>query len=126
GRLAAKGLFVNDKVTRLRALMAEAVPRKSCPPEAMPRRIPAFDWFESNLAPAPIIQSRRARAEREISRITAWYSCTVELERLLDQSQACSISQLDDAALEVVLMHMRRIQDCAQMGLGSPHEPPAS
>ncbi len=117
---------MKDKVARLRALMADAVPRKVEPPDLTQRQFPAFEWFEANTTLTPIAQTPRARAEREISRITTWYQCSDELYRLLDREEASTLAELDDAALEDVLVQMRCIQDCAQLGLGSPHAPPGS
>lgn len=62
---------MHDKVTQLRQLLAESMPRRPATPER--RALAAFQRYQYNGGLPPIEQSPRARAEREIQRIAMTY-----------------------------------------------------
>lgn len=85
-----------------------------------------FALYEFNAAPPPVLeQTPRARAEREIGRIAAWYGWASEITRALDCAGAVSFAGLEEHQVEQLLARMRQLEDCAQSGLDGPDTPPA-
>jgi hypothetical protein len=118
---------MHDKVTRLRQLMSEALPRE---PQLTPAEVQArtaFAHYEIN-APQPIVleQSAQARAIRDIMRIASWYGWMGEVERALDAGSCPSLHSLPEEELDRLSARMRRLEDCAQNGMGAPDAPPAA
>ena len=118
---------MHDKVSRIRALLDEAVKRKDAlarSPEAEARL--AYQAYASNderafyADPAP-----RARSVREILRIAAFYNWPRVVERALDDAGVRSLTSLSDGDLEALLAHMRQLEDCARNALDPPDAPPA-
>ena len=107
---------------KVRELLAEARPREDAETQAGR----AFQHFEFNTA-APIYaeQTPRARAEREVGRIAAWYQLPGEVTRALDRAGVTVVSALDDQALEQLLARMRTLEDCIQNGGDAPDAPAA-
>ncbi len=117
--------MLQEKVARLRQLMSEATPSGPSKAEAEARH--AFQLYELNYPRAPLVvaQSPRARMQREIERIAAWYGWTSEVIRALDAHQASTMDALDDDAISALFERMRMLEDCAQQGCDSPDSPPA-
>lgn len=117
---------MHDKVTRLRQLMSEAIPREPqlTPSEAQARI--AFAHYEMN-APQPVLldQSDQARAIRDVMRIASWYGWMGEVERALDAANCGSLQSMGQEDLDRLANRMRRLEDCAQNGMGAPDAPPA-
>lgn len=118
---------MHDKVSRIRALLNEAVERKDAlvrSPEAEARR--AFQAYASNderafyVDPAP-----RAKAVREILRIATHYNWPRVVEQALDDAGVMSLTSLDDDDLDALLSQMRQLEDCARNALDPPDAPPA-
>lgn len=115
---------MSDHVARIRALMREAVPVRPVEIEAAAAR--SFQLHEFNSMPAPaLLQTGKARAQREIQRIARWYGWGGEIDRALDQAQTCSLDGLDDAALGALRDRMQLLEACAQDGCDPPDMPPA-
>jgi hypothetical protein len=89
----------------------------------------SYGWFDANYgALAPIVQTPRARKEREVMRITGYYPLwgPTELKRLLDRECAERIEDISNAALERIVKRMRELHDSAQHGCEPPEAPPAT
>lgn len=117
-----------NSVARIRRLLGEAVEEKQrqlhASTEAKARR--QFEVYEFNTGLPALNTSKRARAERQIGRIVAWYAWAgPELARQLDRLEAPSLEQLDDAGVEQLLEHLAKLEDCVQQGLDSPDAPAA-
>ena len=118
---------MNENVSRLRQLLADASPRrqkKSPAPEQAQRE---YDYFAANEpVVATLDTSPRAKAVREIMRIAEWRNAHVALTMTLDRMDASSVSDLPDDKLATLLETMRQIELCAETGAGSPYAPPAT
>lgn len=117
---------MHDKVTRLRQLLSEAVPRTPEPSPQEAAALKAFAIYEVN-APTPFVleQTPKARAMREIMRIAGWYQWQGEIERALDTVGATTLGDLQEHELEDLLTRMRLLEDCVQNGTDAPDAPPA-
>lgn len=117
---------MHDKVTRLRQLLSEAVPRTPEPSPQEAAALKAFAIYEVN-APTPFVleQTPKARAMREIMRIASWYQWHGEIERALDRVGVSALTDLEDYELEELLSRMRQLEDCVQNGTDAPDAPPA-
>ena len=117
---------MHDKVSRLRQIMSEAVPRRPLPDRSEAAANDAFAYFECN-APQPIVveQTPEARAIREIMRIATWYGWPGEITRALDAAGATVLQSLDSEQLQDLLERMRTLEDCVHTGGDSPNAPPA-
>lgn len=105
----------------MREVLAEARPRETAETEA--RR--GFQLFEFNTAPAIYAeQTPRARAQREVDRIAAWYNLGGEVARALDAAGVSVVTALDDGQLEQLVARMQQLEDCIHNG-GAPDAPPA-
>lgn len=118
--------MLQDKVTRLRQLLSEAVPKEDEPLSAEAAAARAFRIYELN-SPQPLLveQTARARAEREIERIASWYRWDAEIVRALDRAGASSLSLLEDHEVDDLLQRMKQLEDCVREGLDCPDTPPA-
>jgi len=115
-----------DKVTRLRQLMSEAIPRQSAPPRPEQAAAQAFAFFDFNTTPVPTLDtSPRAKQEREIARIATWYGWGNEIARALDKADVASLSGLNDDQANGLLERLQQLENCAQEGLDCPDAPPA-
>ena len=115
-----------DKVARLRQLMAEAVPAKSREACTEEQALHLFHLHEFNTGTAELIAtSPRAKALREIDRISNWYGWRNEIVRCLDRNDVSSTTQLSDSAVEALLERMKTLEDCVREGLDCPDAPPA-
>ena len=115
---------MHDKVSRLRQLMADAVPRPA------PRSLAEEDMWARYAAhaanspdPVALDDSQRAVDVRAINRIATWYNATSALVAWLDKAGATSISALNDDRVADLREHMQQIEDCAQSGFDSPFAP---
>lgn len=118
--------MLSEKVARLRQLMSEAVPRKPGEtPEAVALRL--FQLHEFNTAPTAVVveQTARAREEREVERIAAWYGWQGEIVRALDAACVASLQGLSDHGVTALLARMRQLEECAQNGFDCPDAAPA-
>lgn len=117
----------SEKVARLRQLMSEAVPRNSKQSEQEAETNRQFRLYEFNagLPPLVIEQTPRARSERDIERIAAWYGWNNEILRALDAARAESLQALSDSEVEELRDRMRRLEECVREGLDCPDAPPA-
>ena len=116
---------MQDKVARLRQLMREAVPRNA--PESLEQQAHhAFAVYSLNVpSPPAVVQTHRARMERDIARIAAWYGWSGEIVRALDAAHAHSVTALSDDQVEQLASRLRQLESCAQNGLDAPDTPPA-
>lgn len=118
---------MNDKVSRLRQLMAESVPRPLEPTAAQAAAQREYEYFAANEpVQRTLDMSPRARAIRDIMRIATWYRAESALTLTLDKLKAASLGDLPDDALTQLLEDMRQIELCVQTGAGSPFAPPAN
>lgn len=89
----------------------------------------AYDYWAYNAAclaaPPPLDQSPRARAMREINRIAARRRWGDEVARWMDRAAAGRFADLDDAQLEGLRDHMRRLEDCGHTACDPDDEFPA-
>lgn len=94
-------------------------------PEAQAQR--AFQLYEFNAGPVLVVeQTPRARAIREIGRITAWHrGLEHEVPRALDAAGVADLASLDDTALDQLLDRMRLLEDNIYNGGDSPDAPAA-
>jgi hypothetical protein len=119
---------MHDKVSRLRALMAEAVPRPVPKSRSEEDAWTAYQHFVANdPGGAALDDSARAKAVRAINRIATWYGmgASSALVQWLDRAGAAGISQLTDDQVNELHAHMRNLEDCMQLGYGSPYAPAA-
>lgn len=112
-------------VRQVEDVLAEIAPRREQPDTAEILAQRAFQLHEFNTALAPIEQSPRARAIREITRIATWYGWGGEVARALDAEHAVALSALSPASLEQLLSRMRQLEECVQNGGDAPDAPPA-
>lgn len=117
---------MHDKVSRLRQLMADAVPRPA------PRSLAEEDMWARYATHAansgeglPLDDGARAVHVRAINRIATWYQATSALTLWLDSAGAAGIAALTDDQVADLRVHMQRIEDCAQSGFDSPFAPSA-
>jgi hypothetical protein len=117
--------MLNEKVARLRQLMSEAVPRK--PAEtAESAALRLFQLHEFNSAPVVVVdQSPRARTERQVERIAAWYGWQAEIVRALDSECVASLQGLSESGLDTLHARRKQLEECAQHGLDCPDAAPA-
>lgn len=118
---------MNEKVSQLRRLIAEASPRRQAPSAAQQAAERAYDYFAANEPAQPALDtSPRAKAVREIMRIVVWRNAETALTMALDKMNAASVTDLPDDKLASLLESMRQIELCAETGAGSPFAPPAT
>src|SRR5687768_1375281 len=116
---------MQDKVTRLRQLLSESIPQESGPGAKETAAKQAYQLFELNTAPPiVVIQTPRARNEREIERIATWYGWSGEIVRALDKARALTMAGLSDDDIEELLERMKRLEECVREGLDCPDAPP--
>jgi hypothetical protein len=115
---------MQDKVTRLRQLMSEALPR---PPSALAANEDAWRAYEvySFNTAAPVEQAPRDLAARAINRIAMTYGWPHAVQQFLDAAQVPSISLLSNEQVDQLLERMRHLESCAQTGCDSDEAPPA-
>ena len=117
---------MHEKVARLRQLMSEAVSQQPEPSPAERDSMRLFRIYDFNTAPALVVDtSPRAKAEREIERIAAWYNWSGEILRHLDRHGAASLSALHEDAINELLSRLQRLEECVREGLDCPDAPPA-
>ena len=106
---------MRENVARVRRLLEEAVQEKRAQQTRSPEQQAqgAFQLYEFNIGMAPLEQTPRARAEREIHRIAWTYGWQAEVARALDFHAATSLSALDDPQVDELAARMRRLLDCA-------------
>lgn len=114
---------MHDKVTQLRQLLAESMPRRPATPER--RALAAFQHYQYNGGLPPIEQSPRARAEREIQRIALTYGWQGAVVRALDDAGATELAGLDDQLLDGLARQMREYVDRAMTACDFDEAPPA-
>jgi hypothetical protein len=117
---------MHEHVKRIRELLKDATPKaKPRPVETEEQRRRAFEYYEFNVG-LPVVESTpRARALRDIARISTWYGWGAEVTRALDAEGVTAAGELSDAAVEALLVRMLHLEDAAQMGCGAPDAPPA-
>jgi hypothetical protein len=108
---------MRDQVAKIRRLLAEATPLDV--PQYGPVAVHGHE------PPADLHQSPRARSEREILRIAAWYNWGPEITRFLDAYSVISLCGLPIEGLNRLLDRMKQLEDCVQMGFDAPDAPPA-
>lgn len=117
---------MQDKVARLRQLMSEALPKDTGHRSAEADASRAFRLYEFNSAPPLVVeQTPRARIERDIDRIAAWYGWHGEVARALDSAAVSTVGALTDGDLERLQCRMRQLEECVKEGLDCPDAPPA-
>lgn len=118
---------MQEKVSRLRKLMAEAVPRPTTVTQPEQDMWARYQNHAANTAdPVALDDSDRARAVRTINRISTWYGASSVIVAWLDRRGATGIAALPDEQVQELRAHMEQIEDCAQQGFDSPFAPPAS
>jgi hypothetical protein len=115
---------MHDKVSRLRQLMSEAIPRPASALAANEDAWRAYEAYDFNTRPAAD-QGPRDIAVRTINRIAMRYNWPNEVQHFLDSRRFPSISQMPDADVEELLDRMRHLEDCIQNGCDSAEAPPA-
>lgn len=113
------------KVSRLRQIIAEAVPIEA--PKA-PDESDAWRRFQSFSANDPLPawdDSERARQLRAINRIACSYGWVSEIQRILDAAGASSLSALSDEEVAHAHQRMATLEECAREGFDPPDAPVA-
>lgn len=117
------------KVSRLRQLLAEAIPAgQNTPQAAASIEEDAWRAYQAFAANDPLPahdDSRRAKATRKINRIALRYGWASEIQRFLDHVDRSSISALDDFEVERLLERMVALEDCLRDGCDPPDMPAA-
>lgn len=118
---------MHEKVARLRQLMSEAVSQQPDTGGIELQTIRQFRLYDFNTAPAVLLDtSPRAKTERQIERIAAWYQWgAAEIVRHLDQCGASSLPGLADDDAHALLDRLQRLEECVREGLDCPDAPPA-
>lgn len=120
---------LNDLEAALLARVAKRRPKPKLQgvdgPTPTERLLRAFDYYEFNTALPIVDQSERARALRDIARISTWYGWGNEITRALDREQVGAAGELSDAALRELLRRMKSLEDSAQCGCDPEDAPPA-
>lgn len=112
---------MRDKVERLRQLLAEATPLQGPElPTASNEPLAPGDFRSIVLDDSP-----RARNEREIMRIAAWYNWGNEIVRAIDRAGTVSMAGMSDVEIDTLLKRMQVLEECVQEGLDPPDSPPA-
>lgn len=113
-------------VNQLQAVIAKAAPAEQ-PRAARPAgRAHAPLQHPCHLAPVfSVVQTPRARAIREVTRIATWYGWQAELARALDAAGACSLHGLSREDLAALVTRMQLLEECVQHGGDPPDAPPA-
>lgn len=113
-------------MTRLRQIIADSVPIE--PPKTHDEA-DAWRRYQQYVANSPmpaIDTSQRARWSRNINRIAMSYGWIGELQRILDEHEAASISALDDDAVETMHQRFVTLERCYREGCDLPDSPHAS
>jgi hypothetical protein len=117
---------VNQKVSRIRELLKDATPvRAPTAPSLDENRLRAFEYYEFNVSLPVVQQSPRARALREIARISTWYGLGAEVTRYLDRESVEVAGELSDDAVDALLSRLRQLEDAIQSGCDPADSPPA-
>lgn len=112
------------RLAQLRQLVRDATPEPQQSAEA--RAAKAFQSYEFNAAPTfEVVQTPRARAIREVTRICSWYGWGHEVARALDAAAVETMHSLADDDLDQLVDRMRLLEDCVQHGGDAPDAPPA-
>ncbi len=115
---------MQDKVTRLRQLMSEAIPRPTPPPAANEDAWRAWQVYESNVGP-PAPQTDRDLAIRAIHRIVMRYHWPQVVQQFLDEQRVPALSALCDRAVDELHERLAHLELCIQTGCDDAHAPPA-
>lgn len=113
------------KVSRLRQIIAEAVPVE--PPKTADES-DAWRRFQSFAANDPLPafdDSERARQLRAINRIATSYGWIAEIQRLLDGFEVSTLSALDDDQVALAYQRFVTLEDCVREGFDPPDCPVA-
>lgn len=113
------------KVSRLRQIIAEAVPVE---PPKHAEEADAWRRYQAFAANDPLPawdDSERARQVRAINRIATSYGWISEIQRLLDALGASSLSALSDEEISQAHERMVTLEDCAREGFDPPDCPVA-
>lgn len=117
---------MQDKVTRLRQIMSEAIPLAPAIPPSQAAANEAFAYFDANgSAGIAIEQTPQARAIRDIMRIASWYGWSSEITRAMDAASASTLHDLMPDDLDLLHRRMRTLEDCVHTGSDAPDSPPA-
>jgi hypothetical protein len=107
---------MQDHVARIRELLRDATPKKRPAPDPSEQMRRAFEYYEFNVGLPVVEQTPRARAMREIARISTWYGWTTEITRALDAEGVNATGELSDSAIETLLERMQSLLAAAQAG----------
>lgn len=120
-------MAVNRKwVGQVEQLLAEIAPDMGAQPETKQHKASQdFTWYDLNVQAAPLEQTPRARAIREITRLASYHGWGQEVSRFLDRCEVAALPALPDDDLQALRDHMRRLEDCLHSGAGAPDAPPA-
>lgn len=114
------------RMTRLRQIIADSVPVE--PPKAHDEA-DAWRRYQQFAANDPLPAhdtSQRARWTRNINRIAGSYGWISELQRLLDNYEASSLSALNDEQVDVIHRRFVTLESCYREGCDLPDSPHAS
>ncbi|HLU91596.1 MAG TPA: hypothetical protein VKZ46_03335 [Pedomonas sp.] len=113
------------KVSRLRQIIADAVPAEPPKGDAESEAWQRFQNFTAN-DPIPAFDtSLRARRIRNVNRIAISYGWIREIQHFLDQREAPSIQSLGDDELEAMHQHFMTLETCYREGCDLPDGPHA-
>lgn len=113
------------KVSRLRQIIAEAVPIETPKGADEADSWRRFQAFAANDPLPAFDDSERARQLRAINRIATSYGWISEIQRMLDTLGASSLSSLDDDQVALVHERFSTLEICAQEGFDPPDCPVA-
>lgn len=113
------------KVSRLRQIIAEAVPVAPAKTHDESDAWRRYQAFAANDPLPAFDESERARQIRAINRIAVGYGWIRELQRLLDQRATPSLAALDDEHITEIFEHFTALEDCVREGFDPPDCPVA-
>ena len=97
-------------------MLAAAVPKPRAKATGSSEAWQRYEIEQQLQAPAPLEQTPRARAIREINRIALRRGWGSEVAKVLDEAGVSYLSELQDHEIEDLAARMRHLVDCAASG----------
>lgn len=110
-------------VQQVKAVVADI--QRARPHTAEARATRDFHRYQAHTRLPVLVQTPRARAEREIERIALTYGWQIAVSRALDAAGAVSVECLDDSQVDQLLERMRAYVDQAMTACDCEEAPPA-
>lgn len=109
---------LNERAARRPKRPAKPVAVEASSPPTSPdaQRMRAFEYYEFHVGLPVVEQSDRARALREIARISTWRGWAVEVTRAMDRESVGAVGELSDASVFKLCARLKALEDAASMG----------